>query len=173
MADTYCEHDELLKYEYTLASCYEAEYLLSLKLQEGMIYDSSSDYYDVFEIHYPNCTAAQQVNAAGGGQQPGAEASGGSSPSCEVDSSDCGPVSGSMETGEIAAINAQPHLDQTTANGWLFSDNDHQPSKLGGSPLNPCQVAKAKPAAVQNGQEIDPNLHDEGPSRKRICLHHH
>lgn len=42
------EQDDLIKYEYNLSSCYEAEYLLSLKLQEEMI--CSEDYYDDFEV---------------------------------------------------------------------------------------------------------------------------
>lgn len=159
MAETYSEQDELLKYEYTLASCYEAEYLLSLKMQEGTIYDSSCEYYDVFEIHYPNTCSNSAAAAAGGN---GAD---GTLPPCEVDSNDCGPVNDSMETGE----NGCTHSDQTTSNGRLLSDVQ-QP--LGGLSLDPCQVAEVGPAAVQNGQEMDPNLHNEGPSRKRICLHH-
>lgn len=63
------EHEELLKYEYNLASCYEAEYLLSLKLQEDMMRSrggsgsssgssssrsSSECYYDdVYETQHP------------------------------------------------------------------------------------------------------------------------
>lgn len=183
MTDTYNEQDELLQYEYTLASCYEAEYLLSLKLQEDMIYGSSSEcYYDGFEVQISNPNT-NGTPTAGGDQQPlcnGVEASGGTPSSHhEVDDNECGPLSESMEIGGNSDTNSRPLCTQlATANGWLLGalhPQHHQSSHLGKS-LDTWVAENATevgPTAVQNGQEMDPpNLHNEGPSRKRICLHH-
>ena len=72
------EHEELLKYEYNLASCYEAEYLLSLKFQEDMMRSRGSSgsssssssssgsecyYDDVYETQHPLCPGSSSPPA--------------------------------------------------------------------------------------------------------------
>lgn len=65
------EHEELLRYEQNLASCYEAEYLLSLKLQEDIMMrsrsggsDASTECYydDVYETQQQVCPSIPDHN---------------------------------------------------------------------------------------------------------------
>ena len=180
---TYNEQDELLKYEYTLASCYEAEYLLSLKLQENMMHAGKSEYYDGFEVqeYYPtsatdSCGRSQVCN--------GAEAVVDAHSSVPATSEEC------METDYGSpCINNHPlrtlpdFTVLSTANGWLPTEQcssppplvTHHDQQLLASSMDTNLEAPEPGAAVQQNeyaQDHSHNLHNDGPSRKRICLHH-
>ena len=173
-SQTFKEQDELLKYEYNLASCYEAEYLLSLKLQEDMIYSSSAGssecYYDGFEV----CPGGGVGGAGMDGEQSTpcgttsfkTEAAHHPPLHCDGTFKLDDPGCESMETctregGADTNIYPQSSLSNFAAVDWLPSN---------------CNFAcSADSPLVQNGMQ-DPELealcsHSEGPSKKRIRLH--
>lgn len=167
-SQTFKEQGELLKYEHNLASCYEAEYLLSLKLQEDMIYSSSAGssecYYDGFEV----CPSGGVVMD---GEQ----------------STPCGTTS--FKTLEAPSLHcdctfelADPEcesMEMCTREGGADTNN-HPQSSLNNSvvdwlPSNCNFACSADPPLMQNGVK-DPEhealcSHSEGPSKKRIRLH--
>lgn len=163
---TFNEQDELLKYEYNLASCYEAEYLLSMKLEEDMIHAGKSEcYYDGFEVQYcPTSTtdSSDQKLFCSGIEAGGPASILNHEPVCEF-----------METSDkLSSHFTNNHLHSnpttlTTANGWL--SGNHSPNLLVSQ--QPATDSLDAVAAMQNGHSQD-NKHTDGPSKKRICLHH-
>lgn len=152
------EHDELVKYEYNLASCYEAEYLLSLKLQEDMICTSSESYDDGYEVRQetPSTSLVSRdqnmaVSTAGSEnfQMPHTELE-----SMETDYHTHFRLTAEQEPSPFTPIN-------------IHSQSDSQSS----SSL-PDTTTKDSRGCLLMGDMGNGYSHSEGPSRKRICLKH-
>ena len=160
------EQDDLIKYEHNLSSCYEAEYLLSLKLREEMLCSSSSEsYYDDFEV--------RQELPQGSFSRPSK-----STPVYEFADNDidCGYLcDSSMETNSIATnslfpsthlnpdLNLQhqspfnqpfPQLQAATLNsmGGTAQNNGHH--LLAGSCMGLDAKTQPRPNGVEGGSEI-------------------
>lgn len=174
------EQDELIKYEYNLASCYETEYLLSLKLQEDMIHslESCTSYDDGYEVQmdHRDCPEAQ-LTCIG-------------SPTSSIeyprqDSLISHQDEEAMET--TSSVHSHHRLPQPT---FTSDSTDHQhisasqpshPTTTGQSPFTAFPIKNTTPvpevcSSVQNGSSLmwdlgHGNAHNEGPSRKKICLH--
>lgn len=170
---TYNEQDELLKYEYTLASCYEAEYLLSLKLQENMMHAERNEYYDGFEVqeYYPP-TSVTADSSDRSQLCSRAEAVTGAPSSVPATSEECmeteyGPTQDNLQC-------TRPDLTVVdTANDWLpIKQCSPPPPLVTHHGQQPTSSSMGIPVQ-QNGYVQDSqNLHNDGPSRKRICLRH-
>lgn len=164
---TFSEQDELLKYEHNLASCYEAEYLLSMKLQEGMIYGSTSSagssscYYDGFEVQKLNPSSGADTTQASGGTPIS---------SCDNLIADNECMETDMNSNTSSHTNDHPpctHLNWSLSNQCAPPTfHPHQGTcDSGASEMRPFNMN-------QTHSPEQPSLHNEGPSRKRVCLSH-
>lgn len=177
------EHNDLIKYEYNLASCYEAEYLLSLKLQEDVYttktcrIGSGCTYDDGYEVLHQqgSCPSKQTQNGV---------------VTCTSDTvnNPLGHIqisnNGESEMMEIADgtndllkhdVQLQPPTIQQHGNTHIY--NSFIPSLHTSS----CSLASQPYSCVvrtdhTNGYSLmgemgHGNTHCEGPSRKRRCFH--
>lgn len=176
-SQTPSEQTDLIKYECNLASCYEAEYLLSLKLQDD-IYGGRSEgdgmYCDDYEVVSPNCGLADegvcyQVPDSMDTELPSSTNTVATkslvnsvdmmmnTPTSTTDSSHLVGKSSTcpeaMDCGTIKCSSSQSEDERLLSN--LLSDSSPQ-----------CHCIDSDACSFRG------NVHCEGPSRKRMCLHH-
>lgn len=164
------EHDELVKYEYNLASCYEAEYLLSLKLQEEMMRSRSNTGDSARSAGYYD--DGYEVQAG-----PGRVGS------STLPLSQLPPTPSDMEAMETASC--ADHMmggsvfQQEPPSGQYHATRTHsQPVSLVRVP----EICRSRTedgrhsgqSYVSNAWSLPADMdttHSEGPARKKICLH--
>lgn len=159
------EHDELIN----LALCYEAEYVLSLKLQEDMMRSrssasaSSSEYYDDgYEITQGMCPSAsscadQKLPCSMVGLMPEIDTNNGELESMETNTANYHwpPHTSHLMGSQKPQSPSNAHLQSV----GLFQGLFQTPSSCNGSYRNGCSLV----------DDVGP--HSEGPAKKRICLH--
>ena len=159
-SQTQLEQRELLQYECNLAACYEAEYLLSLKIEEEMR-QQRDVYNDPSEVA---CFASIMTHGSGSGtcgQSDGANS--------QDLSMDCSAAINSAATGKCLGLvnssqTAQLQMNKDNIlNVGLFGREQEQQAILDHEMDGEAGV----PSDFINGNQI---THHDGPSRKRLCL---
>lgn len=178
-SQTSAEYSDLIKYEYNLASCYETEYLLSLKLQESSCYNntiqtnmnsdsiSSCSYDDGYEVSMVEAETDREQN--------------------QVMTSDSDTVDLSSIQNSVHVTQYRPEsmdtTNDTSSYHFKLSAGEFQPpsSLFRRAPFNEIQipsVQKKDEFTIQSGFSLmgdmgHGNAHCEGPARKRarVGLH--
>ena len=153
-SQTQLEQRELLQYECNLAACYEAEYLLSLKIQEEMR-QQRDVYNDPSEV---TCFASKMTHNSGSGtcgQIDGLDS--------QDLSMDCSAAINGAATGNSSG------LVNFSKTAQLLQTNKDIVQDVG-------LFGREQERAILD-QEMDsaPSIenqitHHDGPSRKRLCL---
>ncbi len=178
-SQTFAEHDELIKYECNLASCYETEYLLSLKLQEDMMNssESSTAYDDGYEVQVGLSARAEpcsQVPASTSSllkQDPLSQ-----DEPMETTSSHY-PYTKNNTGIPSQALFMPNSLQQQPSVSWHSHSANAQSQAHSQPPVFPVKSNHIiVDTQMQNGYSLmgdlgHGNSHSEGPSRKRIRLH--
>ena len=179
------EHEELLKYEYNLASCYEAEYLLSMKLQEDMMRSRSStggsscstsreQYYDdIYETQQPTGSTADHSLPSRHSVPSSAVFGGGDFESMETTTSYNEHLSMNNETDTSTAA----PLQYSCANVSLVRAPDMCKNRVVGSGqfVNGSHQSIMNAGYGSNGYTImedgtNWSSHIEGPARKKVRM---
>lgn len=158
-SQTQLEQRELVQYECNLAACYEAEYLLSLKIQEEMR-QQKDVYNDPSEV---TCFASQITHNSGSGTCGQIDG-----PDSQDLPMDCSAAINSAATANCSGLvgfsqtaHLQMNKDNILAVG-LFGREQEQ------AILNQEMDSEAgAPSDFINENQI---THHDGPSRKRLCL---
>lgn len=178
------EQDELIKYEYNLASCYEAEYLLSLKLQEEMMNGGSStcSYDDGYEVQMRLTSRSEGYRGASASstQIPKQELPPEGTEPMEMAISSHHPAAYSQfHTSAAAGPPPPPQADMIFTTNF-FQQHSHLPYSTNcpsllsqSAPILSSNGVVSDPEGIQNGyslMEHDLSPHSEGPSKKRLRL---
>ena len=185
-SQTLKEHHDLMKYERNLASCYEAEYLLSLRLEEYHNNTSDSSTDDGLSACLPD-SYDYEYAAALRETYPNTDTIGLSSMDREVTTQNGGALLDNPVQFENVLL--EESMDTT--------NTDHLGSNGSGCHLQFCEEEVKLQSSINHAQSMDnqssffsptpctftnvdtniahgmgcSNTHCEGPSRKRICLH--
>lgn len=165
-SETSTEHTDLIKYECNLASCYEAEYMLSLKLQEERSGEdgnttSSYMYWDDYEVTgTPNCSVEKQEGVCA--QVPNGMDNEYLSTGFTKSLQDNSNID--MATPTIIADSSQFNPEAMDC-GISIRGSSHCEDDYPLSNLSPHCYCIDNEACSFRG-----NVHCEGPARKRLCL---
>ena len=157
-SQTQLEQRDLLQYECNLAASYEAEYLLSLKIQEEMR-QQRDVYNDPSEV---TCFASVMTHASGGGTCGRSDG-----PDSQDFPMDCSAAMNSAATGNCSglvnfsqAAQLQIVTDNVPCVG-LFGREQNQQAIV--------DQEMDSEAVALGGFNEDQITHHDGPSRKRFC----
>ena len=156
------EHTDLVEYECNLASCYEAEYRLSLKLQEDFKgrrnwEDAIATYCDDYEVlGTPNCCVEQE--GVGTQETNGMDTEYSSRVTTKSFHDMALPIITDSSQFAAEAMDCGVSIYDSS-----HCDDDHLTNPL--SNFSPRYHCIDNEAYLFRG-----NVHSEGPSMKRLCL---
>lgn len=177
VSQTQLEHRDLIQYECNLAACYEAEYLLSLKIQEELRQQRGALYDDPSEVtctQFSNthsgtafgaaCTTSLNASRANGvyfaqaGAMNSMECSHGDS---TIASQFLSGVSNTYENGHTRLRSSEDgQYLVTTTQGQLHSGTEDRAE----------MDTDIFSWTDECGAGEDHLIHQDGPSRKKMCL---
>ena len=166
VSQTQLEQRDLIQYECNLAACYEAEYLLSLKIQEEMCHQKDA-YNDPSEVTYQFGT---------GSCAPASGANMNDVHSPHETAMDCshGDRVGQFLPGFLSSSesgHSRPLLiaEHSAANvcGQEYPRFSHRPAGAAADMDTSQSLSRARDEC---GASEDHLMHHDGPSRKKICL---
>ena len=158
VSQTQLEQRDLIQYECNLAACYEAEYLLSLKIQEEMCQQRDA-YNDPSEVSYQLNHSASGTAYLNGVHFP------------QETAMDCshGDRVGQFLPGFLdSSESGHPRLraEQSAAN-ICGQEQPHFSHKPPGADMDTSQFSRDECGTTNSEDHL---MHHDGPSRKKMCL---
>ena len=160
VSQTQLEQRDLIQYECNLAACYEAEYLLSLKIQEEMCQQRDA-YNDPSEVSYQlNHSATGTAHGHLNGVQFPQE----TAMDCSHGDSVGQFLPGFLNSSESAHPRLRAKHSAANVRGQEHPHFSHKPL---GADMDTSQFSRDECEATNSEDHL---MHHDGPSRKKMCL---